>query len=198
MARTGWKSHGSCWLWVAVSWWKVFAICSDFEQSYKLVKCYVGILNPSIRFTPVLLNLKMNVCPFEAKWWWGVGDFFESVEKHMLSLSAQGWDWLVWFHLLKSSEIVLHLWNLNGLRCKGAELCSGQFSSMKCILWTQQTAPAPWETAKAGEIIFLSKVLCKKEKSQLNTLFFLKSSKRNGCATIFYEKIKSQRQCSYD
>lgn len=26
------------WLWVAVSWWKIFAICSDFEQSYKLVK----------------------------------------------------------------------------------------------------------------------------------------------------------------
>lgn len=153
---------------------------------------------PKHQIYSCLLNLKMNVCPFEAKWWWGVGDFFESVEKHMLSLSAQGWDWLVWFHLLKSSEIVLHLWNLNGLRCKGAELCSGQFSSMKCILWTQQTAPAPWETAKSGEIIFLSKVLCKKEKSQLNTLFFLKSSKRNGCATIFYEKIKSQRQCSYD
>lgn len=28
------------WLWVAVSWWKVFAICSDFEQSYKLVKLW--------------------------------------------------------------------------------------------------------------------------------------------------------------
>lgn len=151
------------WLWVAVSSWKIFAIGSDLEQSYKLVKYCVGVLNSSIWFTPVLLNLKMKVCPFEAKLWEGVGDFFEGVEKHMLSLSAQGWDWLVWFHLLKSSEIILHLWNLKRLRCKGAELCSGQVSSMKCTLWTQQTVPAAWETAKgklkwyeekAEEIIF--------------------------------------------
>lgn len=73
-----------CWHWVAVSSWKVFTIFSDFEQSYKLMKYYVGILNSSIRFTPVLLNLKMNIYPCEAKWWGGVSDFFEGLEKHML------------------------------------------------------------------------------------------------------------------
>lgn len=98
---------------------------------------------------------------------------------------------------LKSSEINLHLWNLSRLRCKGAELCSGQVSSIKCILWTQQIVPAPGETAKAGEIIFLSMVLHEKEKSQLNTLPFMKSSKKNGFATISHGKGKSQRQYLY-
>lgn len=187
-----------CWLWVPVSWWKVFVICSDFEQSYKLVKYHIGILNSSTRFTPVLLNLKMNVCPFEAKLWGGVGDFLEGVEKHMLSLSAQGRDWLVWFHLLKSSEIILHLWNLNRLTRKGAELCSraGFLHDMHPLNPTNCSSSLG--KSKSWEIIFLSMVLHEKEKSRLNTQFFMKSSKNNGCATNLYEKVKSQRQCLHE
>lgn len=123
---------------------------SHLRKSYKLMKYYVGMLNSSVRFAPLLLNLKMGICRLEA---WagrrrGVGDFFWNCRKVYAQPECEGLSGLSDFICWKPLNIILHLCDIYvDCAVKEAELCSGQVAYlMKCSSWTQQTVLAAWQT----------------------------------------------------